>query len=239
MSDENKPAAKRFYEQASAVETEAGFAVHLDDRPVRTPLGQPFVVPTKSLADAIVAEWQAQGDTIDPTSMPICGFANTAIDRIGKERDTITATLLKYAETDLLCYRADQPEELATRQSEQWQPLLDWAGETFQANFQVTAGVLPIDQSTETMQALNNAIAELDDMELTAVASLAAACGSLVLALALEKGRITPHEAFQLSQLDELFQSERWGLDSEAEARLDKLERDMASAAHFLALLRQ
>lgn len=229
----------RFYKDASAAAVDGGFGVFLDDKPVRTPLGDGLLLPVHSLARAIVAEWQAQGEAIDPSSMPLCGYANTAIDRVGKDRKTVLDTLLKYAETDLLCYRADQPDDLVKKQNDDWQPLLDWAHQALGAALQVTVGVLPIEQSPEAMTALGNAVADLDDMELSAVASIAAACGSLVLALALSGGRIDALQAFQLSQLDEDFQSQRWGIDSEAKALQEKTRENIASAALFLSLLRQ
>lgn len=230
--------AKRFYEDAAAVAVAEGFAIELDGRPVRTPMGKPLVLPARSLAEAIAAEWRDQGDAIDPHSMPLSGLANTAIDRVGQDRQTVLDSVLSFAETDLLCYRAEQPNDLVSRQAAGWQPLLDWAGESFGAQLRVTTGVLPVDQPAEALRALTEKLYGLDDMELTAVASLAAACGSLILALAVAEERIDHEQAFHLSQLDETYQNERWGLDSEAEDRQRRLRRDLASAALFLAFLK-
>lgn len=238
MTDTPKPTPKRFYEDAAAVVVAEGYAIELDGRPVRTPMGKPLVLPVQSLAEAIAQEWRDQGDKIDPHSMPLGGMANTAIDRVGTDRSTIMGNLLHFAETDMLCYRAEQPEDLAWRQSEEWQPLLDWAEENIGAYLRVTTGVLPVDQPDETMQALNEKLFHLGDMELTAVASLAAACGSLILALAVAEERIDDEQAFQLSQLDESYQNERWGLDSEAQARQRRLRQDLASATLFLSFLK-
>ncbi len=233
------PKPKRFYKDATVDPVEGKYAIHLDARPVRTPLGNALELPVLPLAKAIVREWLAQGDTIDPASMPLCGFANTAIDRVGADRQTVSATLMNYAETDLLCYRADHPDDLVSRQHESWQPILDWAAASLGVQMQITVGVLPVEQPPESLKALNDRLSRLDDMEFTAVASIAAACGSLILALALAEARIDGEQAFQCSQLDESFQSERWGLDEEAEARQLKLKEDIASAALFLSLLRQ
>lgn len=237
--EQNTQAAKRFYKQATVAEIDNGFTIHLDGKPVRTPLGKKVLLPVLPLAEAVVEEWQTQADTIDPHAMPLSGFANTAIDRVGPERETVLDTLMKFAETDLLCYRADHPEDLVARQDEQWQPHLDWLADTFQAPLNVTAVVLPIAQPQETVQNLRGTLTGLDDMELTAVASLTVASGSLVLSLALERGRIDVEEIYTLSQLDDLFQNERWGLDAEAEARLRNIKNGMSSASRFLTFLRQ
>ena len=233
----NKP--KRFYKEAAAVSVEDGFAIHLDGRPVRTPLGSRLVVPGQPLAEAIATEWRQQEDAIVPSSMPLCGYVNTAIDRVGEDRRTVFETLMKFADTDLLCYRADEPVDLVKEQMENWQPLLDWAAESLGVALQVTVGILPVKQPVEAMDALKGKLSGLDNMELTAVASLAAACGSLILALALLEGRINAERAFSLSQLDEDFQSERWGMDSEARAIQEKLKENIASAALLLTLHQQ
>ena len=126
MSETGPAKPKRFYKDAQLVSLEAGYAVHLDGKPVRTPMGKLLIIPVQALGEAVVGEWQAQGDAIDPASMPLCGYANTAIDRVGKDRQTVFDNLMYFAGSDLLCYRADQPDDLVKRQSENWQPVLDW-----------------------------------------------------------------------------------------------------------------
>ena len=237
MTENTKP--KRFYKKASGEAVEGGLAVHLDGRPVRPPLGRPLVLPTLPLAKAVVAEWQAQGDEIIPASMPLCGYANTAIDRVGEDRQTVFDTLIKFADTDLLCYRADQPDDLVKMQLDYWQPIVDWAEESLGVEMQVTTGVLPVKQSEQTLNALKTKLSNFDNMELTAVASLAAACGSMVIALAVSDQHINADHAFKISQLDENFQSERWGQDAEAVAAQGKLRENIISATLFLSLLRQ
>ncbi|NQU58050.1 MAG: ATPase [Rhodospirillales bacterium] len=229
---------KRFFKAATIAPLDDGYTIHLDAKPVRTPLGQPLYLPLRSLAEAIAAEWQGQGETIDPTTMHIAGYANTAIDRVGKERSVVLANLLHFAETDMLCYRAEHPEDLAARQFEQWQPILDWAAETQGVHLKITTGVVPITQPPEALQAIARSLQQLDDMTLTAVASLAAVMGSLILALSLSENHIDAEQAFQLAQLDESFQSERWGRDAEAVAREQQLKKDITSAVLFLSLLR-
>jgi len=231
--------AKRFYTEVTSPPVEGGYTIHLDGKPVRTPLGAALVLPVRALAEAIAAEWQAQGETIDPASMPLGGYANTAIDRVGNERQIVMANMMQFAETDTLCYRTEEPAELANRQYEQWQPILDWVDETFGAPLTVTSGVLHVVQPDKSLQALRGHVEQLDDMEFTALASLAAVTGSFSLALALAENHVDTEKAFQLAQLDEVFQRERWGRDAEAEVREQQLKSDLSSTVLFLALLRQ
>jgi chaperone required for assembly of F1-ATPase len=230
---------KRFFKEAAYVPVEGGYTIHLDARPVRTPQGNALILPMRPLAEAIAAEWQAQEETIDPASMPLGGFANTAIDRVGVERPVVVANLLYFAETDLLCYRAEEPADLVARQHEQWQPLVDWAAEKMGVQLRITTGVLPVEQPAEAMEFFSEILNQLNDMELTAFSSLAAAAGSFILALAVSENHIDADQAGQLALMDECFQIERWGEDAEARARLQQLKADMASAELFLSLLRQ
>ncbi|MEO1552215.1 MAG: ATP12 family chaperone protein, partial [Pseudomonadota bacterium] len=136
--------AKRFWTQASTVPAPGGFAVHLDARPLRTPAKAPLVVPVAPWADAIAAEWDAQGEIIEPTSMPFTQMANVAIDRVGLQRAEVAEMLAAYGASDLLCYRADQPQGLVARQTDQWNPWLEWAKTTLDAPLRSTAGIVPI-----------------------------------------------------------------------------------------------
>ena len=229
---------KRLYEAASVRRAAGGFVVILDGRPALTPVGAPLALPARALAEAVAAEWAARDDEIRPPTMPLTALANSAIDGVVPDRPGAVEHAVKYAATDLLCYRAGNPPELAARQHGEWQPLLDWAEETHGAALAVTAGIAPIDQPAAALEALRAAVEVLDDMELAALASLAAACGSLILALALAAGRIGAGEAYALSQLDETYQIEKWGTDAEAVARRDRLCADIAAAAAFLELSR-
>lgn len=228
---------RRFYAAATAAPSENGFAVHLDGRPVRTPGGRVLSVPARPLAEAIAAEWGEQGETIQPSLMPLTQLASTALDRVGPERDTITGYLMAYAGTDLLCYRAESPVELAVRQAKGWQPLLDWAAETLHAPLVSTVSMLAVEQPDHAVAALAAHLARQDDWRLTAIQAAAAASGSLVLALALSEGRIDGDTAWSLSQIDETFQIEQWGEDAEATARRAALKRDIGAAERLLALL--
>lgn len=228
---------KRFYKAAAAAETAGGFAIHLDGKPVKTPCGRTLVIPGPALAEAVAREWAEQDTTVRPDRMPLTQLAATALDRVGPERATITAQLMNYAGTDLLCYRADFPPDLALRQQDQWQPLLDWAAAALGAPLAVTQGIIAIAQPDTALAALAAQLDQYDPWRLTAVQAACAAAGSLVLALAMAEARIDAAAAFALSQLDETYQIEQWGEDDEARARRTALARDIDAAARLLTLI--
>jgi chaperone required for assembly of F1-ATPase len=228
---------KRVYKQAMTRPAGGGWGIALDGRPMRTPGRNALVVPSETLAAAIAAEWDAQRDEIRPATMPLTRLAATAIDRTSIQRARVIAETANYAGTDLVCYRADRPPELAARQHSVWQPLLDWAMLRYDAALAVTSGVIPTGQSAASLKAFGGAVASLDDFRLTALHALTASCGSLVIALALLEGRVDADAAFQASQLDETFQIEAWGEDAEAAARRRALASDIEAAARFLSLL--
>jgi chaperone required for assembly of F1-ATPase len=229
---------KRFYEEAKVVPADGDFAVELDGKPLRTPEKRALIVPTKKLAEAIAGEWHGQGVTVKPLSLPLTRLVSTAIDRVTPRRADVIADIAKYATSDLLCYRADEPRELIERQEQIWQPLLDWAGARLDASLVVTQGVTPIAQPLATLAAIEQAIAAHDAMRLVALHLATTACGSVVLGLALLAERISAEEAFASAQLDESFQIERWGEDAEQTRTRAALKEDIALAARFAALLR-
>ncbi len=237
---------ERFYERASAEAcppdrdggTAAGFRVLLDGRPVKTPATVEMVLPNRALAEAIAAEWQAQGEEVEALTLVLTGLAWTAIDLVRPDRERAIAELAAYAAHDLVCYRAETPADLAVRQQERWQPLLDWLARDLDAPLAVTAGVVSIVQPPAALAALREAVAARDDFELTALNAAATAAGSLTIALALAAGRIDAEAAFDAAQLDESYQIERWGEDPETARRRAAVKADLAAAARFLALLR-
>ncbi|WP_227010300.1 ATP12 family chaperone protein [Pelagibius marinus] len=229
---------KRFYKQAAAAPAEGGYTVELDGRQVRTPAKAPLVVPSQTLAEAVAAEWQSQGEEVDPRGMALNSLVCTAIDIVAPHRPAIVAELADYGSHDLLCYWTDETGELLRRQQQLWQPLLDWAAEELRAPLKKTCGITPQDQSPDSLAALKLAVEEHSDLELTGLAAAAKAAGSLLIGLALSKGRIDASEAVALSQLDELYQAERWGEDAEAVERRAGLGRDLESAARLLEIIR-
>jgi chaperone required for assembly of F1-ATPase len=228
---------KRVYKEVAARAIDGGWGVFLDGRPLRTPARRELAVPSAQLATAIAAEWGAQETDIHPERMPLTRLAATTIDHTSVQRGKIVAEVANYAGTDLVCYRAEQPPALAARQQAAWQPLIDWAAWRYDAGLVVTAGILPQPQSPAALKAFAAVVASFDDFRLTALHALTAACGSLVIALALAEGRLDADAAFAASQLDETFQIEAWGEDAEATRRRALLADDIWAAARFLELL--
>jgi chaperone required for assembly of F1-ATPase len=230
---------RRFYKTASASPAEGGgHGVALDGKPLRTPAKAVLVVPTRTLAEAIASEWEAQGEVIEPAGLRLTRLANTAIDRARVAREAVIEEILAFGGSDLVCYRAEGPIELVRRQNAAWEPLLAWLQATFGVALRVTAGVVPLSQSEAALASLRAVLAAMDDMVLTALQSATTACGSLVIALALAEGRITATDAFRLSRIDEAFQAERWGEVDEARATQDSIREVIASAGRFMELCR-
>ena len=230
---------KRFYKVASHERREDGsFGIFLDGRPVRTPARAFLALPHAALAEAVAQEWAAQGEDIDPASMPFTGFANAALDQIAPDPQRFAATISVYGESDLLCYRADGPAPLVRRQEEQWQPLLDWAEARYGVTFAVTSGVLHIDQPEATLARLHAVVAEQAPLLLAPLSPLVGIAGSLVIGLAVIEEAFDLPRLWQAAELDELWQAEQWGDDDEALLRRTRRHRDFSEAARFAALVR-
>jgi len=224
---------KRFYKEVAVADR----AILLDGKPVRTPARAELILPTAALADAVAAEWRSQEEDIDPRTMRLTGLSNAAIDRVAPDLAAFARPLAAYAESDLLCYRADAPPELIARQAEAWDPLLDWAGRRFDVRFTVTSGIVHAPQPAATIARLGQALAVYDAFHLAALAPIVTIGGSLVVALALAEDEVDPDSAFDLTHLDELWQARRWGEDRLAlEARAVR-KRDFMAAAQLLDLL--
>lgn len=228
---------KRFYADAGIAARDGAFAIELDGKPVRTPAKAPLAAPNRTLAAAIADEWRAQGEQIDVATMPLTRLASIAIDLVAPRRSEVVAAILKYAETDLVCYRAAEPPELVRRQHAVWQPLVDWLAGRYGARLDVTEGIVPRDQPGAALGALGRAVEAYDVWALAALNLATAACGSVVVALALAEGRLDAAQAFAAAQLDESFEIERWGEDAEQTRRRALLRDDIAAARRFLALL--
>lgn len=228
---------KRFYKTVSVEARDEGLAVMLDGRPVRTPAKALLVVPHRMLAEAVAGEWDAQGEEVRPTEMPLTAIACTAIDLVAKDRAAACEELLSFAEHELLCYRAEGPEELVARQEQVWRPLLDWLEATHRARLTVGSGLLALQQPAEALAALRGVLEGYDALALTGLATAVRACGSLVVGLALAERRLSAAEAFAASELEETFQIERWGEDPIAGERRDGIRRDLEAAARFFQSL--
>ncbi len=208
---------KRFWKEASAVEVEGGFTVQLDGRGVKTPAKVALLLPSPAMAEAIAAEWDAQVDGINPETMPYTRSANAAIDKVANQHAEVADMLADYGDSDLLCYRADSPQELVARQTEQWDAALNWAREALGAALKTRQGLLHEGQDPAVLARLRQAVHDLDNFQLAAFHDLVSMSGSLVLGFAAAKNWRTADDIWQISRLDETWQEEQWGVDDEAQ----------------------
>lgn len=229
---------RRFWKEVTLEQSTFGHAVRLDGRAVKTPTRNELALPTKKLADAVVAEWEAVEKTIDPAQMPMTGFTNAAIDHIGVDRDRFVTGIAAYGETDLLCYRAAADEPLGARQAAVWDAWLDWARGRYDVSFVIVEGIMHQPQSDVTLAKLRAAVAARGTFELAAMAKLAHLSGSLVLTLALVEKAGEADALWDAACLDELWQEELWGTDHWANKNRADRRAEFLQAVRFLELLR-
>lgn len=237
---QNQPRSlpRRFYKQAQAApDGDDPHCVTLDGKPLRTPGRQRMALPTQALARAIADEWQACTDSIDPALMPLTRIANTVLDRVTPQRAAVVAEIARYGETDLICYRADWPEALASRQAALWDPFLAIAAQQFDAPLKTGVGVAPVTQSADALQALVKAVAATDDWRLAPLHTLVTVSGSLVIALAVLHGHAGADAGWRAGQLEADFQAEQWGADPLAQEAMQARRRDYDAALRFLQAL--
>ena len=223
--------------QAAVRAEDGGHGVALDGKPLRTPARKPLVVPAPALAEAIADEWGSAGEQVDPRDMPLTGLANAAIDRIAPDPAAFAEGLARYGESDLFCYRAEQPEALAGRQAALWDPVLAWARRRYDVDFAVTRGIVHVPQPEATVRRLSHEVEALDAFRLAGLSPLVTVGGSLVAALAVLEGAADASDAWAAVSIDESWQAEQWGSDPEAEAMLEARRRDFLAGARFLELL--
>jgi chaperone required for assembly of F1-ATPase len=224
---------KRFWADASVAEIDGGFEVLLDKRQLKTPAKTPLIVPTRALAQMVADEWAAQGDQVDPQTMPMTRRANAALDKVTPQRAEVAAMLSQYGGSDLLCYRCEYPSALAERQAAAWDPLLDWAAVKFAAPLQVTSGIMHHAQASDALKNLSAEVTRLDIFPLTGFHDLVTHSGSLIIALAAIHGQAEIGQLWLHSQIDELWQVEQWGADDEAEAAAKSKRQGFCDAFRF------
>ena len=238
---EARPLSKRFYKAVTVAvpqsEAPPAFRVLLDGKPVRTPAKALLAVPTRALAEAIAGEWEAQREHVDPAGMPLTRLANSAIDGVGAHQAEVRADIVKYAASDLLCYRASEPHPLVRRQAEVWDPVLAWAREALGARFEVAEGIMPVTQPEAAKSAVAGALEGLDAFSLTSLHVMTTLTGSALLALAHAQAHLTAEAAWAAAQVDEDWQIGRWGEDAEAAARRRRRWAEMQAASRLMALL--
>lgn len=231
----SRPLPKRFYKTVATEDLDGAFTLTLDGRPARTPLKRPLAVPNRDLANGLVAEWLAQGSVIDPATMPITRLVTTAIDAVAGREPVVRDEIVRYAGTDLICYRAEAPDGLVGRQTLTWDPVTTWAQRTFGATFVVTQGLTHVAQPEPTTAQMAAAVAPFSALSLAALHTLTTLTGSALLALAVAHGQLSYEAAWQAAHIDEDWQIEQWGSDAEAEARRAFRHREGSAAARVLA----
>lgn len=224
---------KRFWKQVGV----EGGEVLLDGKPVRTPERAPLRLPTPRLAEAVAEEWRAVGETIDPRAMPLTGLSNAAIDRVATARARFAEGLAAYGESDLLYYRAAEPEPLVARQAARWDPLLDWARARYDVHFETATGVMHRAQPEATVARLREAVLALDPFRLTGLSPVVTIGGSLVAALALLEGAADAETVWRAARVDEDWQAEQWGEDTLAVEAAEARRREFDAGVRFLGLL--
>ncbi len=230
---------KRFYKDVSVSPVGDAYAILLDGRPVKTPQRNPLAVPLSGLADAIAAEWIAQGDDIIPASMPLTGLAQGALDQVDNERDRIVARIAAFADSDMLYYRADPGQQaLIDHQAEQWDPLLDWARQRYNVSFNLIHGIRYQAQPDETIARLASVVEAQDGLTVAAMLSLVGLSGSLIATLALVEEARDTDTLWPLVNLEELWQEQQWGRDDQAVAARNIKRAEFEAAARFLDLSR-
>jgi chaperone required for assembly of F1-ATPase len=227
---------KRFYKDAT-VTGDGPFGVALDGRPLRTPARVPLAVPTRSLAEAIAGEWQAQGEKIDPRSLPLSGFANAAIDRVAADHAGFAKRLATYAESELIAYRADGPASLLAAQAAAWDPWVEWLARRYDVGLTITTGIMHVAQPPATLIRLHTAFAAFTPFQLAPLDPIVTITGSAVLALAVAEGEIEAQAAYDIAHVDALWQEQQWGRDPLAEKAEAERRADLDSAIRCLRLL--
>lgn len=229
------PLPKRFYKQAAIVRDGDRFAVHLDGKPVRTPGKNLLALPTEAAAQLVAQEFEAQTEVIDPVTMPVLRLANTAIDGVATDPQAVLEDILRFASTDMLCYRADAPQGLVEQQNKHWDPVLDWVQAGVSARFNLAEGIMHVEQPRESIAVLGAWLARRNDpFRLAALHVMTSLTGSALLALAVEARELEADAAWLAAHVDEDWQIARWGQDAEAMTRRAQRHRDFFCAVKLL-----
>jgi chaperone required for assembly of F1-ATPase len=229
---------KRFYKDVAVNDEGGEAALLLDGKPVRTPGKAPLALPTRAAANAVADEWRAQGERVDPETMPLTRLANSAIDGVRGREHAVAADIVRHAGSDLLSYRAKGPQGLITAQAKHWDPVLAWAERALDAPFRQVAGVVHVEQPEASLDAVARQLAVFGPFELAALHVMTQLTGSALLPLAVALGKLTPEEAWAAAHVDEDWQIGQWGEDAEAAARRAHRKRDYDAAARMLKLTR-
>ncbi|MGH6737661.1 MAG: ATP12 family chaperone protein [Bradyrhizobium sp.] len=224
---------KRFYGKAAVAETDGGFTVALDGRPIKTPSGRIVAMPKLAIAEAMAAEWEAQKETIDPLTMPMTRFANSVVDAVADRVAIVRDDIAKYLNSDLLFYRAGHPEALVEREAAHWDPVLFWAADQLGAHFILAEGIVHVSQPEAAVAAAKDALPH-DPWSVAAIHIVTTLTGSALLALALHQGARDAGQVWTAAHVDEDWNAEKWGVDEEAAARKSARRADFEAAVAIL-----
>lgn len=230
---------RRFYKVATTIETPDGYAVSLDGRIPKTPAKANLILPNLAVARLVAAEWEAQGEAVIPASMPLTRLVNVAIDRADVTRDAMIDEVVKYAGTDLVCYRAPTPKTLVAAQAAAWDPLMGWANATHNVALDITYDAMAIPQPPSSLTALRSAIERYDNWHLTALAFANGLAGSAIVALALVDRLIDGETAFKAIRVEENWQALRWGADPDEEHVANARRLDLVAVGELVGALRK
>ena len=225
--------AKRFWKEASVETVGDGFTVHLDGRKLRTPVKSELIVPTRVMAEAIAVEWDAQGEKVDPLTMPVTRSANAAIDKVAPLHAEVSELVAAYGDSDLLCYRAETPVELVARQNAAWDPLLDWAAKELAAPLKTRTGIVHVAQDPKVLASLAKRVADMDAFQLAGFHDLVGMSGSLIIGFAAIHQLMPVNDLWDCSRIDENWQIEQWGEDEEEIATSGGKKAGFEHAARF------
>ena len=230
---------RRFYKDVSVEATDDGHRVLLDGRPVKTPKKLELAVPQAALAEAMADEWRAQGELIDPETMPLTKLVNTALDAVTGQEEAVAADIAAYAGSDLTCYRAEHPTELVAQQARAWGPILAWARDALGTEFVLTEGIMPVAQSTDALEAVAQNVARFNALQLAGLHVMTTLTGSALIALAHAHGQLPAEAAWAAAHVDEDYQISQWGDDEEARERRKRRWAEFQAASRLLGFVHE
>lgn len=229
---------KKFYDKASVAEVASGFSVVLDGRDIKTPATKLLVVSSKPLAKAIANEWQGQGEKVDLKTMPLTTLSYAAIDQVADNRALIEGEVGAYASSDLICYRADIPAELRKKEEAVWDPIVAWLKDKYNIDLILITGISHVEQGHDTKEFISKYLGDCDHFALAAMQRLTGLLGSIFLSIAIDKKQITVEQAWAASRVDEIYQAELWGEDTESLGEIEAKYAHFCAASQFLSLIR-
>ncbi|MGL4637697.1 MAG: ATP12 family chaperone protein [Beijerinckiaceae bacterium] len=227
---------KRFFKKVTVVAESNRFAIKLDGRGAKTPGRKVLDLPTQAAANLVAAEWETQKDVIDPHVMPVTRIVNTALDNVVDQMVAVAEDIAAYSGSDLVCYRAEQPEGLVQMQAQHWDPVLHWSEAVLKAPFVRAKGILHVQQADQSVQRIAYVVGAIrDPIALSCLHVLTTMSGSCLLALMLAHKAISVDAAWTATNVDEDWTTKLWGQDEEAAVRSQRRKTEFEAAAALYA----